>query len=150
MLETKQPCLAWTVHVFCCGVGSSNDGVLECKSWVGYTPLPPLLLLTFNGIWFESLWIIPMGMGFVGHCAIMVCSWSVWGRIYACVWMRVWVCVSGGGGAGAQHRGFVCSSGRCIPHRTAVGGLRVNSPTPSGLTHKSFPLGNKGIIEETD
>lgn len=67
--------------------------VLECVgSGLGgaHTPsLSPALLLqlTFNGIRFKSLWIIPVGLWFVGHWAIMVCSWSVWEKMYACVFV---------------------------------------------------------------
>lgn len=111
-------------------VRSWNDGVLECaRGGVElHAPLSLVLLLqrTFNAIWFESLCIIPMGLWFVGHCAIMVCSWSVWGRMYACAWLCVWMCA--GGGRGNGHGCFISLSGWSIVASPYV--ETSNPPTP--------------------
>lgn len=102
-----------------------TNGVLQFRVW-GLDALLSSLQRTFSGIWFESLWIIPLGLWFVGHCAIMVRSWSVWGRISACAGL-------GGGVAYTKHWGaLLLVSPYCCR-------WTLNKPTnPLGLTHKSF------------
>lgn len=113
-----------------------------------------LLQLTFNRIWFKKL--------VNNSCGAVVCrSLGHYGLflvhlredVFMCMCVCVWVFVGGGGGA--RHRGFTRMSSQSVSlspcsFSVHVGGHRMKPPTPSDMTHKSFPLGNKGIMGETD
>lgn len=114
--------------------------------------------LTFNRIWLKKLVnnscgaVVCRSLGHYGLFLVHLRE-DVFMGMCACVWVRVWLFVGGGGGA--KHRGFAHMSSQSVSPSPCsfsvhVGGHRMKPPTPSDMTHKSVPLGNKGIMGETD
>lgn len=84
------------------------------------------LLLASDGIWFKSLWIIPVELWFIGHRAIMACSCSVWEKmcVFVCVGACLTVCWWGRGNK--RHRLHVWPAHRISPSIL----LKMDTTTP--------------------